>query len=238
MRMNIKKFADFTGVSVRTLHYYDEIGLLKPFFVDEKNGYRYYGEKEAERMREILFYKELCFPLKEIGKIISSPQYNKKEALKEQKTLLILKKERLERVINALENAEKGEEIMDFKAFDEKEIESYKNEVKARWGNTQAYRESLKKSADYSGVTDGLNAIMKAFSDAKKSGASADSEAVQGLVKQLQDFITKTQYTCTNEILLCLGEMYVGDERFKENIDKYSTGNAQFVNEAIKFYCK
>ncbi len=238
MRMNVKKFADFTGVSVRTLHYYDEIGLLKPFFVDEENGYRYYGEKEAERMQEILFYRELDFTLKQIKEIISSTTYDKTEALKEQKTLLILKKERLEKVINALENAEKGEGIMDFKAFDKKDFENYKKEVKERWGHTQAYRESLEKSADYGDIADGISTIMKAFGDAKKSGASADSEVVQVLVKQLQNFITKTQYNCTNEILLCLGEMYIADERFKENIDKYGIGNAQFINEAIKIYCK
>ncbi len=238
MRMNVKKIADFTGVSVRTLHYYDEIGLLKPSFVDEENGYRYYSEKEAERIQEILFYRELDFSLMQIKKIIFSPDYDKKEALKEQKSLLILKKERLERIITALENVEKGEEIMDFKAFDETEIENHKSEVKERWGNTQAYKESLEKSADYGDIADGINTIMKAFGDTKQSGASADSEAVQCLVKQLQDFITKTQYTCTSEILLCLGEMYVDDKRFKTNIDKYSIGNAQFIKEAIKIYCK
>jgi DNA-binding transcriptional MerR regulator len=105
--MQIKEFAEFTGVSVRTLHYYDEIGLLVPAFVDGSNGYRYYDESSLLRMQEILFYRELDFSLKSIGKIISSPNYNKNKALKEQKYLLTLKKERLERLISAIDGAVK-----------------------------------------------------------------------------------------------------------------------------------
>lgn len=103
MKMLIKEFADFTGVSVRTLHYYDEIELLKPAIVDEQTGYRYYDEQSFERMQEILFYRELDFSLKSICSILSSPDYNKEKAMEEQKRLLILKKERLERIIAALE---------------------------------------------------------------------------------------------------------------------------------------
>ena len=98
MKMQIKEFADFTGVSVRTLHYYDEIGLLMPAFVDKTTGYRFYDENSLLRMQEILFYRELDFPLKSIGEILSSPNYDKSKALKEQKQLLTLKKERLERL--------------------------------------------------------------------------------------------------------------------------------------------
>ena len=99
MKMQIKEFADFTGVSVRTLHYYDEIGLLMPAFVDITTGYRFYDEKSFLRMQEILFYRELDFSLKAIREILSSPNYDKNKALKEQKHLLMLKKERLERLI-------------------------------------------------------------------------------------------------------------------------------------------
>lgn len=95
MKLQIKEFAELTGVSVRTLHYYDEIGLLKPSFVDEQNGYRFYNEASLERMQEILFYRELDFPLKSIAEILASPNYDKQKALAEQKRLLMLKKERL-----------------------------------------------------------------------------------------------------------------------------------------------
>ena len=106
--MQIKEFADFTGVSVRTLHYYDEIGLLRPAFVDRATGYRFYDENSLLRMQEILFYRELDFSLKSIGEILSSPNYDKSKALNEQKQLLTLKKERLERLISAIDGAVKG----------------------------------------------------------------------------------------------------------------------------------
>ena len=142
MRMQIKEFADFTGVSVRTLHYYDEIGLLKPAYVENSTGYRYYDEVCLERMQEILFYRELDFPLKNICELLSSPGYNKQEALVQQKRLLVLKKERLERLIDALDKAEKGEYVMT--AFDNKEYEEtrkqYEKEAKELWGETDAYK--------------------------------------------------------------------------------------------------
>ena len=113
--MHIREFAKLTGVSVRTLHYYDEIGLLNPSFVDEQNGYRSYDERSLERMQEILFYRELDFSLKSIAEILSSPNYNKRKALIEQKRLLTLKKDRLERLIKALDSAVKGEIVVNLK---------------------------------------------------------------------------------------------------------------------------
>ena len=122
MKMLIREFADFTGVSVRTLHYYDEIGLLKPAFVDRATGYRYYDENSLLRMQEILFYRELDFSLKSIGKIISSPNYDTRKSLEEQKILLTLKKERLERLIASIDDAMRGANVM--RAFDNSEFET------------------------------------------------------------------------------------------------------------------
>ena len=143
--MQIKEFAEFTGVSVRTLHYYDEIGLLKPACVDGFTGYRYYDENSLLRMQEILFYRELDFSLKSIGEILSSSNYDKNKALKEQKHLLMLKKERLERLISAIDGAVKGENIM--RAFDNSEFEKHKAEAKEKWGQTPAYKEHAKNKA-------------------------------------------------------------------------------------------
>ena len=109
LKMQIKEFAEFTGVRVRTLHYYDEIGLLIPAFVDRVTGYRFYDETSLLRMQEILFYRELDFSLRSIGEMLSSPNYDKTKALNEQKHLLTLKKERLERLISAIDSAVKGE---------------------------------------------------------------------------------------------------------------------------------
>ena len=238
--MQIKEFAGFTGVSVRTLHYYDEIGLLTPAFVDKVTGYRFYDEKSFLRMQEILFYRELDFSLKSIGEILSSPNYDKNKALNEQKQLLILKKERLERLISAIDGAVKGENVM--KAFDNSEFEKHKAEAREKWGKTDAYKEHTERTKNYSkqkwnDLAEGMNHIMAEFALCMRKGENPDSTEAQNLVKMLQNHITKNYYVCTNEILAGLGQMYVADERFKNNIDKHAEGTAAFISEAIAVYC-
>ena len=233
MNMQIKEFAEFTGVSVRTLHYYDEIGLLPPSFVDRSTGYRYYDEKCLLRMQEILFYRELEFPLKSIEEILSNPHYDKEKALQDQKKLLLLKKERLDKLISAIDGAMKGENVMS--AFDNSKLEQYKAEAKAKWGKTEAYQEYEKK-----GKADQSDAMMAIFAEVGQvlqlDPAAAEAQA---LVGKLQQFITDNYYTCTKQILRGLGQMYVADERFKENIDRAGgEGTAEFVAKAIEIYCK
>lgn len=239
--MLIKEFSEACGVSVRTLHYYDEIGLLKPSFVDDWTGYRYYDENSLLRMQEIMFYRELDFSLKNISQIITSPNYDKEKALSQQKKLLILKKERLEKLISSIDDAMKGKVIMN--AFDNSKFESYKDEVREKWGNTKAYAEYAEKSKNYgedkfSAMSGEMAEIFGRFNLAMKNSAVAGSDEVQGYVKELQDYITLNFYTCTKEILCGLGQMYVLDERFKNNIDKAGEGTAEFISEAIKIYCK
>ena len=244
MKMHIKEFADFSGVSVRTLHYYDEIGLLKPSETDKNNGYRYYDNKNAERMFEIIFLRELDFSLKSIKDILSSPDYNKKEAFRRQKDLLLMKKSRLDRLIEALDKAENGE--FDMKSLNNNDYEnaknSYEKEVKEKWGHTDAYKQSQEKTAGYSkekqeAVNEGLMAVFGDFADAMNSGVGADSDEAKALAQKLQAYITENFYTCTKEILSGLGQMYVLDERFRENIDKYGKGTAEYARDAIENYC-
>ena len=240
MKMQIKEFAEFTGVSVRTLHYYDEIKLLMPAHVDRFTGYRYYDENSLLRMQEILFYRELDFSLKSIGEILSSPNYDKNKALNEQKHLLTLKKERLERLISAIDGAMKGENVMT--AFDNREFEKYKAEAKEKWGTTSAYKEYEERTKNYSDqkwndAAEGMNHIMAEFAVCMKKDETPHSAEAQNLVKTLQNYITENYYLCTNEILAGLGQMYVADERFKNNIDKHADGTAQFICEAIEIYC-
>jgi DNA-binding transcriptional MerR regulator len=239
--MQIKEFAIATGVSIRTIHYYDEIGLLTPAYVDKITGYRYYDENSILRMQEILFYRELDFSLKSIKEILTSPNYDKNKVLNEQKELLILKKERLERLILAIDSSTKGENVS--MIFDNSEFENYKSEVKEKWGNTKAYNEHSEKTKNYSkdkwnNLTDEMNNIFKEFSICMRNDKKVNSIEVTNLVKMLQDFITLNYYECTNKILAGLGQMYVLDERFKNNIDKFGDGTAKFVSEAIKVYCE
>ena len=122
-------------------------------------------------------------------------------------------------------------------------MSNYDIEVKERWGETDAYKEYAEKTVGYAKdkwqqVNDGLNAVLAKFADRKNNGYTADSPEAQALVKELQNYITENYYTCTNEILAGLGQMYVADERFKTNIDKHSFGTAEFMSQAIKIYCK
>ena len=245
MKMQIKEFAKLTGVSVRTLHYYDEIGLLKPALVDAQNGYRFYDQNSLLRMQEILFYRELDFPLKSILEILSSPDYDKQKALAEQRKLLELKKERLERIIVALDGATKG--MVTMTAFDNSDYETarkqYEAEAKRLWGETDAYKEHAEKTAKYTkdkwqAVNDGLMVVFAKFAECKNNGNTAYTNEAQLLVKELQIYITENYYTCTKEILASLGEMYVADERFLKNIDRHGNGTAQFMSDAIKAYCQ
>ena len=118
----------------------------------------------------------------------------------------------------------------------------YDREVKQRFGNTEAYKEHIEKTANYTKdkwqeVNDGLTVVLAKFAQSMNKGNTADSNAAQALVIELQAYITENYYTCTNEILAGLGQMYVADERFKNNIDKHADGTAEFISEAIKVYC-
>ena len=242
MKLTISEAAELAGVSVRTLHYYDRIGLLPPDAHDSANGYRYYCEPSLERLQEILFYRELDFPLEEIKRILSDKNYDKASALKAQRKLMLLKRQRLDRLIAVLNEAVKGEEEMNFKAFDNSEYEAsrkqYEQEAKKRWGSTDAYKESAKKTAGYTKeawaqVNAEGDAIMKEFAECRAGGAKPSDEAAQRLVKKWQDYITANYYTCTREILSGLAQMYTADERFKANIDRFGDGTAEFMSAAI-----
>ena len=225
-------------MSVRTLHYYDEIGLLKPSEVDAQNGYRFYDERSLERMQEILFYRELDFSLKTIAQILSSPDYDKQQALTRQRKLLLAKKERLERLIDALDSMEKGEGFMKPNNEYEDLKNKYAEEVRQRWGSTDAYKESQQRNTDFSQAASLLDAVFEEFAELDRSGISPDNEAAKIQVEKLQRCITDNFYTCTNEILAGLGQMYAADVRFKTNIDKHGEGTAEFVSQCIKSYCK
>ena len=241
MKMQIKEFAALAGVSVRTLHYYDEIGLLKPAQVDPQTGYRYYSGASLLRMQEILFYRELDFSLKSIGEILAAPNHDTRRALQEQKQLLTLKKERLEKLISAIDGAMKGENVMN--AFDSSRLEAYKAEAREKWGNTDAYKEYAQKTEGrtkegWQAAADGMGEIFAGFAACKNAGHGADSPAAQALVKQLQQHITENFYTCTPQILAGLGQMYTADPRFAANIDRQGEGTADFASRAIAAFCR
>ncbi|MCU6761143.1 Multidrug transporter activation protein [uncultured Roseburia sp.] len=237
----VKEVSKLTGVSVRTLHYYDAIGLLKPTRVTEA-GYRMYDDAALSRLQNILLFRELQFPLKEIKVILDSPDFNQEEAIVQQIKLLELQYKHIGELISFARAIQtKGVRTMNFEVFDTNEIEQYKTEVKVKWGHSEAYQEYKQRNAsqskcNYDRVADEMMSLFAGFG-AIKQFLPAD-QTVQEKVGALQSYINKNFYTCNKEILKGLGEMYACDERFKKNIDRFGgEGTAEFVRQAILVYC-
>lgn len=238
----VHEVSRFTGVSVRTLHHYDAIGLLKPTEVTEA-GYRLYDDAALGRLQIILMFRELRFPLKEIKKIMDSPGFDREEALVQQIRLLEMQREHIGGLIAfAREIQEKGVDRMSFDAFRNEEMEQYAEEVRERWGDTDAYKEFEERrkgrdNGEYEIAGKGMLALFAEIGALR--GRQPSEEEVQKKIRALQDFITENFYHCTDEILGGLGEMYVSDERMKGNIDRAGgDGTAEFAREAIRVYCR
>ena len=245
MKMTVSETAKLTGISVRTLHYYDEIGLLKPSLTTE-SGYRFYDEEALAVLQQILLYRELDFSLKEIRDILSMPDYQREEALKAHRKLLVLKRKRLGKLIGLVDEMMRGENTMSFQEFDSREIEAakkkYAREVRERWGKTAAYEESQKRTDRYDeekwkALAAEMEEIFSSFASCMRGGADPGEERVQALVRSWKAFITENYYECTDEILSGLGKMYVEDGRFTANIDRAGAGTAAFISRAIQKYC-
>lgn len=241
MKLLIGEAAKLGGVTVRALHHYDRIGLLTPGAVGD-SGYRYYGEAEMERLQRILFYRELGFSLREIAGLLQNG--DREEALRGQKHLLTMQRDRLDRLIALLDDCLKGESVMDFTPFDRAELEQekkrYEEEVRERWGKTDAYAQSREKAAGRSSRdNDALQRQTEAFFAKVAALREEDpaGKAAQELVREWQAFLTEHYYDCTTEILRGLGQMYTADERFTANLDRNGAGTAAFFAKAIEHYC-
>lgn len=240
--MTVNEVSKLTGVSIRTLQYYDKIGLLRPADYTQA-GYRLYDDTALERLQQILLFRELEFPLKDIKAIINSPDFDRDQALEQQIELLTLKKEHLENLIGlACRIKTIGVKAMDFTVFDTKKMEEYAAQAKASWGGTAQYREFEEKAKGRTKQEDqelGMQ-MMDIFAEfGKMRELPPDDEAVQQQVKKLQEFITGQYYTCTDEILQGLGSMYAAGGDFTVNIDKAGgAGTARFVNEAVRVFVK
>lgn len=246
----IKEVADIAGISVRALHHYDHIGLLKPESVSPA-GYRLYTERDLEKLQQVLFFKELGFSLQQTKEIVNSPAFDRRKALISHKKLLIEKKARLEKIIESVEHTIQSIEggiSMDkkemFNSFDMTQIEEqrkkYAREAEERYGDTDAYKESQQKTSgykkeDWAEITSEQQGIYKNIIKYMDKGPGAPE--IQEAVERLRNHITRYYYNCTLEIFRGLGELYVQDERFTKNIDKYKEGLARFLSEAMRIYC-
>ncbi len=238
----VNEVSKLSGVSIRTLHYYDNIGLLQPTQITD-SGYRLYDDTALERLQHILLFRELQFPLKEIKEILDSPNFNRNKALEQQIEMLTLKKEHLENLIDfAREIQLVGVKTLDFSVFDTTKLDEYAKQAKENWGKTEAYQEYEQKQKQWKkGDMEKINInLMKLFEEfGQLKSREPEDEVVQAQVKKLQEYITEYFYTCTPAILSGLGKMYAGGGSMTENIDKAGgKGTAEFTCKAIEVYCK
>ena len=238
----VHEVSELTGVSIRTLQYYDRIGLLHPAEYTEA-GYRLYDDTALETLQQILLFRELEFPLKEIRRILQSPSFDRQKALDQQIGLLELKKEHLDNLIALARGIRTtGEKTkMDFSAFDTKKMDEYAAKAKEAWGETPAWQEYERKSQGRSRKEHmELNQqMMEIFGEfgAIRNTDPASGEA-QALVRKLRDFISAHYYTCTDRILAGLGQMYAAGGEMTENIDRASgEGTAVFASRAVAAFC-
>lgn len=240
--MTVKEVSDLTGVSIRTLHYYDQLGLL-PAAGHTDSGYRLYDDAALERLQQILLFRELEFPLKDIQRILTNSAFDRRKALAQQIELLTLKKQHLESLISlAQKTLTTGGTYMDFTAFDTQKIQEYTRQAKQQWGATSAYKEFEQKTAhqtaqEAADMGSRLMEILAVFGGMQHKSPAAP--AVQTQVKALQAFITEHYYTCTKEIFAQLGQMYGAGGAFTENINAVGgPGTAEFAAKAIEVYCE
>lgn len=245
MPYTIKQLAKLAGVSVRALHYYDAIGLLQPERT-RKNQYREYGERELLLLQQILFFRELEFPLADIKKIIQSPNFDLAQALADQKKLIEIKKRRLAKLIKTIEETtkklHKEKNMKDqelYASFSKEEGDKYAKEARERWGHTDAYKQSQERvkkmtKEDWARISKESDEIMKGMLANMSKGA--DSSEVQVLIGRHYDSL-RNFYEPNVQMYRGLGEMYVADPRFAAHYEKYAPGMAAFMCQAIAHFC-
>ncbi|MEE8601728.1 MerR family transcriptional regulator [Euzebya tangerina] len=237
----VSDLARLAGVTVRTLHHYDEIGLLRPSARSEA-GYRLYDREDLQRLQQILFWRALGFSLEEIASLLDDPEYNRVAALEDQRAALSARLDDLGLMLKAVDDAlteERGgpavtDEAM-FEAFDNAQ---YEEEVRERWGDTDAYAQSKARQASWTEedkrriIQQGID-HAKRMAQAKRRGVDPGSAEAMDLAEEARLGINREMYDCSKEMHVNLGEMYVADPRFTEYYDQHEPGLAEWYRDAI-----
>jgi DNA-binding transcriptional MerR regulator len=240
----VGEVARLSGVTVRTLHHYDEIGLLSP---RERTaaGYRRYSPADLERLQQIVAYRELGFPLEEIATILADAELDAIAHLRRQHALLVQRMARLRTMIDAIElmmeATQMGIQLTPeerFEVFGEVDPDRYAEEAEQRWGDTEAYRESQRRASSYTKddwlrIRHETGELYRRAAEAMTGGVAPDSAEAMVLAEEHRQQISRWFYECTYEVHRGLAEMYVADHRFTENIDRSAPGLAAYLREAI-----
>ena len=243
--MNVGEVAALAGVTVRTLHHYDRIGLLSPSGRTSA-GYRQYAPADLDRLHRVLVYRELGFPLEEVATLLDDPAADPAEHLRRQHRLLLDRVERTRAMVAAVE---KEMEAMDmgisltpeerFEVFGEHDPARYEAEAEERWGDTEAWQESQRRTRGYT-KEDWLRVkaegedVERRFAEALRDGVPADSERAMDLAEEHRQQISRNYYDCPPGMHAALGRMYVEDERFTAHYEQVAPGLAQFVSSAVQ----
>ncbi|MFF8942619.1 MerR family transcriptional regulator [Streptomyces sp. NPDC014864] len=244
MSYSVGQVAGFAGVTVRTLHHYDGIGLLVP---GERShaGHRRYTDADLDRLQRILFYKELGFPLEEVAALLDDPDVDPRAQLRRRHEVLIARIERLQKMAAAVEHAMEARRMginltpeERFEVFGDHDPGQYAEETERRWGGTEAYAESQRRAARYTkddwqrmqAESDAWNAR---YADVVAAGGPPTGEAAMDLAEEHRRHISRWFYECPYDMHRCLAGMYVADERFKAFYDAMRPGLAEHLKGAI-----
>lgn len=237
--MKIKELADIAGVSVRTLHHYDKIGLLTPG-TDKMNGYRDYTDEDISRLQQILFFRQLNFKLSQIKDILDSPNYDKAEALQMQKDIILKEQSRLNSILKLIDKtiiSEKGEMTMTNKEkFEGADFSHnpYEEEAREKWGSNTV--DKSKRNLERAGTKETEQRFNEIYTElANVRHLEPGTKEAQQQIHEWYEFLNEIgEYS--PEMFKGLGDMYVEDKRFTKNINKFGDGLAQFMQRAINIY--
>jgi DNA-binding transcriptional MerR regulator len=248
--LRVKQRASFTighvarvaRISVRALHHYDEIGLVKPSG-RSRSGYRLYTQADLERLQQVLFFRELGFRLEDIAPILADPGFDRRSALLAQRERLVENAARANALVHLIDTTiqklERGEAMRPEEMFEGFDPAKYEEEAKARWGNTPEFAESQKRTKrytkdDWKQIRADMDAITQAFAEAMASGERPGDAAAMDVAERHRQHIDRWFYPCSYRIHVGLGEMYVADPRFAANYEKHGAGLAAYICEAIR----
>ncbi|EYT80277.1 MerR family transcriptional regulator [Streptomyces sp. NPDC003703] len=244
MGYTVGQVAGFAGVTVRTLHHYDDIGLLVPGGRSHA-GHRRYDDADLDRLQRILFYRELGFPLDEVAALLDDPDADPRAHLRRQYELLTARIDKLQRMAAAVEQAMEARRMgIDltpeerFEVFGDKDPEQYAEETEQRWGGTEAYAESRRRAArytkeDWKRIKAEADAWEERYTALAAAGEPPAGPAAMDLAEEHRRHIGTWFFTCPYEMHRCLAEMYVADERFTAYYDAMRPGLAEHLKEAI-----
>ena len=240
--MRINEVAKLTGVSARTLQYYDEIGLLIPEKLN--NGYRDYSDENLDKLQKILFYRFLKFKLNEIKELLDG-DIDSLKILEQQRELILKEKEKFEIILHNIEKSiktYKGEQKMTieekFNGFKKEDLNKYEDEAIGKYGKETIEESKKRQSGKEDIIAEKFNSVFRSMAEYRKNNINIEEKEVQSKAEELYNYMNKYAFDCSVEVFSYIGKGYSQNPEFKNNIDKFGEGVAEYTSKAIDAYCK